>query len=199
MTLTKKQNEEILKEAKKAVFFVFDKCFLITWCKDTEEINQYFKDNIDQFIILKKNINNKEYLNKFSKTVLKLYNEEQDKQETDSEEEKNKEKLEKLNKQKRKIRNTILKHHKEERDETEEQEITPKKEDIHEKQILKNELIRNLFFITNDDIIKILIELNFRGTIQKNKILMMEQLLKNFDTMEKMEKLNEKIKSCIKK
>lgn len=103
------------------------------------------------------------------------------------------------NKQKRKIRNTILKHHKEERDETEEQEITPKKEDIHEKQILKNELIRNLFFITNDDIIKILIEMNFRGTLQKNKILMMEQLLKNFDTMEKMEKLNEKIKSCIKK
>lgn len=117
----------------------------------------------------------------------------------------------KIEKQKRKIRNTILKHQKEtEKDdrereikeeikETEGQEITPKKEDIHEKQILKNELIRNLFFITNDDIIKILIELNFRGTIQKNKILMMEQLLKNFDTIEKMEKLNEKIKSCSKK
>ena len=112
------------------------------------------------------------------------------------------------NKQKRKIRNTILKHQKEtekddiereERDETKEEEITPKKEDIHEKQILKNELIRNLFFITNDDIIKILIELNFKGKIQKNKILMMEQLLKNFDTMEKMEKLNEKIKICSKK
>jgi len=28
---------------------------------------------------------------------------------------------------------------------------------------------------------------------------MMEQLLKNFDTIEKMEKLNEKIKSCIRK
>ena len=114
----------------------------------------------------------------------------------------------KIEKQKRKIRNTILKHQKEtekddkereERDETKKEEITPKKEDIHEKQILKNELIRNLFFITNDDIIKILIEMNFRGTLQKNKILMIEQLLKNFDTIEKMEKLNEKIKSCSKK
>lgn len=112
----------------------------------------------------------------------------------------------KIEKQKRKIRNTILKHHKEERDETEEQEITPKKEeitekkeDIDEKQILKNELIFNLLFLTTDDIIKILIEMNFKGKIQKNKILMIEQLLKNFDTMEKMEKLNEKIKSCSKK
>ena len=103
------------------------------------------------------------------------------------------------NKQKRKIRNTILKHHKEERDETKEEEITEKKEDIDEKQILKNELIFNLLFLTTDDIIKILIEMNFKGKIQKNKILMIEQLLKNFDTMEKMEKLNEKIKSCSKK
>lgn len=113
----------------------------------------------------------------------------------------------KIEKQKRKIRNTILKHHKDERDETKEEEITTtekeklittEKEKL-EIQILKNELIFNLLFLTTDDIIKILIEMNFKGKIQKNKILMIEQLLKNFDTIEKMEKFNEKIKSCSKK
>ena len=143
ITLTQKQNDEILKEAKKAVSFVFDKCFLITWCKDNEEINQYFKDNINNFIILKNNIKNNEYLNKFSETVLKLYNEEQNKQASEYEDQKNKLYEEIKEKQKRKIRNTILKHHREtERDD--------------EKRVIKEEIKE-----TNDEIIeKIKILLN---------------------------------------
>lgn len=145
MTMTKKQNEEILKEAKKAVSFVFDKCFLITWCKDTEEINQYFKDNIDNFIILKKNIKNNEYLNKFSETVLKLYNEEQDKQE----------------------------------------EITKEK--------FSQELQKLILLSPLDKIKKALIELNFKGKIQTNKILLSLQLLQTFNTSEKIESLLNKL------
>jgi len=73
MELTTEQKKEMLKEAKRGRAFVIDKCFMLSACDDNE-IKEYFKDNINYFPILKKNIYNKEYLNKFCKTVLNLYN-----------------------------------------------------------------------------------------------------------------------------
>ena len=62
------------------------------------------------------------------------------------------------------------------------------------KQILNNDLIKNLNLVTIDNIIEILVDMKFTEKIQKNRILMTKQILQKFNTVE-IEKLNNKLKN----
>ena len=62
------------------------------------------------------------------------------------------------------------------------------------KQILNNELIKNLNLVIIDNIIEILVDMKFTEKIQKNRILMTKQILQKFNIVE-IEELNNKLKN----
>ena len=85
-----------------------------------------------------------------------------------------------------KIKQTKQKQKKEE-NEYEEEEENP--------DIISNELQQLLFSSGNQNIIKALVKLNFKGRLQTNPILRNMQILQNFNTLEKMKSLIKELKA----
>ena len=61
--------------------------------------------------------------------------------------------------------------------------------------IISNELQQLLFMSGQENIIKALLNLNFKGRLQTNPILRTYQILQNFNTVEKMKKLIKELKA----
>lgn len=78
------------------------------------------------------------------------------------------------------------------KEEVKKEEVKEEKEEDYD--VLSSEL-QKLILLTNiKDIIKALVNLKYKGKIQNNKILMSQQLLQNFNTVDKIKKLINELK-----
>jgi len=105
-----------------------------------------------------------------------------------------------------KVSSTILKIDEEEfkklyKEPKQKKEVKPMKQEEEKKEEPKEDYdtlsgeLQKLILLTNiKDIIKVLVNLNYKGRIQNNKILMSQQLLQNFNTIDKIKKLINELK-----